>query len=205
MLSLSVSCFGDTTQGSPCCLLLRVASPNDLNLGTLVTSEPRLNPGFTSWGDFVGSTVERVQWSTVIHSDPGCDPLGSDPANGYTTYITQVLSDTLLFLLAPKNTTFFFLQVLFRCNPLSMYVEWPRLFSNAGHHCSTTSSSVRGPQNPQPPTPSRAPCRAGAVAAEKRFFWGHPIVATSRLKPVRWAANWVRTLRSVVFFCWSYL
>ena len=151
-----------TTQGSPCCLLLRVASPNDLNLGTLVTSEPRLNPGFTSWGDFVGSTVGRVQWSTVIHSDPGCDPLGSDPANGYTTYITQVLSDTLLFLLAPKNTTFFFFCRCFSvANPLSMYVEWPRLFSNAGHHCSTTSSSVRGPQNPQPPDtqPCPVPCR----------------------------------------------
>lgn len=65
-----------------------VASPNDLNLGTLVTSEPRLNPGFTSWGDFVGSTVGRVQ-QTVIHSDP----LGSDPANGYHNiyiYITHV-------------------------------------------------------------------------------------------------------------------
>ena len=126
----------------PCCLLLPVASPNDLNLGTLVASEPRLNPGFTSWGDFVGSTVGRVQ-QTVIHSDP----LGSDPANGYTTYITQVLSDTLLFLLAPKNTTFFvfFLKVLFSVATLS----------NAGHHCSTTSSSVRGPQ-----PPSRAvPCR----------------------------------------------
>lgn len=140
----------------PCCLLLRVASPNDLNLGTLVTSEPRLNPGFTSWGDFVGSTVGRVQWSTVIHSDPGCDPLGSDPANGYTTYITQVLSDTLLFLLAPKNTTFFFFAGAFPLQP-SFHVCW---VTAAFFQCRTSLlyNKFFSKGASKPPTPDTQPC-----------------------------------------------
>lgn len=155
---------------------LRVASPNDLNLGTLVTSEPRLNPGFTSWGDFVGSTVGRVQ-QTVIHKWSRMWSIGEWSGKWLHNIYNPVSFRYFTFCACiKKNTTFFFFAGAF---PLQkpFHLCW---VTAASFQCRTSllynKFFSKGASNPQPPSHPAVPvpCRAVPLKAAGCGFLRSP-------------------------------